>query len=140
MTGKNSVRAALGRLADALVEDILNASDEEMLAEARHDHADPDAVVAAMRVQFEKAVLAAGKARLDAARAAVAGLRPAGAVTRLDPAEARQRLERAMTQDPETARKLTLAARKGEGLSDSDVTGMLEDLAELGLIPGPDKP
>ena len=140
MTGKNSVRAALGRLADALVEDILNASDEEMLAEARHDHADPDAVVTAMRVQFEKAVLAAGKARLDAARAAVAGLRPAGAVTRLAPAEARQRLERAMTQDPETARKLTLAARKGEGLSDSDVTGMLEDLAELGLIPGPDKP
>mgnify|MGYP007054664362 CR=1 FL=1 len=47
----------------------------------------------------------------------------------------RARLQRALEQTPETAKRLTLAARKGEDLSDEDVLGMLEDLEELGIIP-----
>jgi hypothetical protein len=57
-------------------------------------------------------------------------------VTPFDPAKARLRLARIVANDdPETARKLTLAARKGEGLSDEDVRGMLEDMEELGILP-----
>lgn len=51
-----SARKALDNLADALVEDILNASDEEILEEFREDHGDPERHAAEMRALFERAV------------------------------------------------------------------------------------
>ena len=142
MTGKRqSDRDALDRLADALVEDIINASDQDILAEIKEDGGDLAAVAAGVRELFEKAVTTAAKARLAAAKLAVATDRSRSAVvTPLDPAAARRRLERIVANDdPETARKLTLAARKGEGLSDDDVRGMLEDMEELGIRPPSDR-
>jgi hypothetical protein len=44
---------------------------------------------------------------------------------------ARAKLDRMRSGDRELDRKMMLAARKGEGLSDSDVKGLLEDLAAL---------
>jgi len=141
MTSTKSDRDALARLADAFVEDILDASDEEILAEAREDYTDPAAAAAQTKMLFDKAAAAAGKGRLAAARAAVAAQRGAATVTRLDPAEARRRLQRVLTRDPEMARQLTHAARndQGTGLSDSEVQGLLEDLAELGISTEPDE-
>jgi hypothetical protein len=48
-------------------------------------------------------------------------------------------LARELRDAPETSTKLTLAARKGQDLSDADVFGMLEDLADLGLLPPTDE-
>ena len=140
MTANKSDRTALLRLADALGEDILNAPDEAILAEAREDHDDPSAAAAEARTLFEKAVMFAGKGRLAAAKAALRTRQAPATVIRLDPAVARRRLERILASEPDTARKLTLAARKGQRLSDDDVTSMLDDLAELGITPGPDEP
>jgi hypothetical protein len=83
---------------------------------------------------FEQTASEQGKERLAAAREAVAAdrRRPA-AVVRLPPADARDRLQRLIEADPETARKLTAAARKGDRLSDDDVLSMLEDFEELGV-------
>jgi hypothetical protein len=53
----------LDRLEDALVEDILAASDEDILAEAKQDGVDPIAAAAAARALFEKAVELTGKAK-----------------------------------------------------------------------------
>lgn len=142
MTGKRqSDREALDRLADALVEDILKTSDQDILAETTEDTGDPAAVAAEVRALFEKAVTKTEKARLAAAKRAVAAERDQPAVvTPFDPAKARLRLNRIIANDdPETARKLTLAARKGEGLSDDDVRGMLEDMEELGILPADDQ-
>jgi hypothetical protein len=50
---EKSARAALDRLADAIVEDILNMSDEEVLEEFREDHGDPEHHAAHMRELFE---------------------------------------------------------------------------------------
>jgi hypothetical protein len=114
------------------------ASDSELLAEAIEDNEDPDRTAAAMRNLFDETESEAGKAKMAAARAALEEQRrrPAG-VFRLDAATASRRLQKALADNPETARKLTLAARKGEKLSDNDVIGMLEDLEELGiLLPG----
>jgi hypothetical protein len=62
MTGKEkSARVALDRLADAFVEDILNMSDEEILAEFQEDHGDPDQHEKELRDLFEKAVAIANK-------------------------------------------------------------------------------
>jgi hypothetical protein len=63
---------ALENLEGALVEDILSTSDEDILAEAREEGIDPEALAANMRASFEKTIAANRKARLTAARAAVA--------------------------------------------------------------------
>ena len=140
MTGNpNDARDALRRLADALAEDVLKAPDEEVLRDASEIYGDIEKLAADMLRLFEETASEQGKARLAAARAAItAGRNRPVHRTRLGPAEARQRLQQAIAADPETARKLTMAARKGEGLSDEDVYGMLEDFEELGVIPRSD--
>jgi hypothetical protein len=65
MTGPdNKDREALQRLNAVMIEDILATSDEEILAEAAQDGLDPEAIAAATRALFEKAVAAKEKARL----------------------------------------------------------------------------
>lgn len=50
-------RSALDRLEDALVEDILNASDEDILAEIREDGGeDPAAIAAEVQAIFAAAL------------------------------------------------------------------------------------
>lgn len=140
MTGKpKTARDALDRLADALVEDILSASDEDILAELREVEGDPERHAADMRARFEKSLIAANKKKLVAARAGVAASRrlagtPAPAI---DITAARARL-RAALDVPGVAQKLTLAARKESELSDTDILSMLDDLRELGVLPPED--
>lgn len=134
---KNSKRVAIDRLADVLVEDILTATDAEILAEAKEDGIDPAATTARLKDVYKKALTEMRKSRLAAARAAVDNDHRGGwseTVTRLDSVAARKRVEAVLKQNPETHKKLTLAARNGEGLSDSDVQSMLEDLEELGIL------
>src|SRR5579862_4701310 len=116
MTGKpNDARDALRRLADALAEDILGAPDDEVLRDAFEIYGDTDKLAADMLRLFEKTASEQGKARLAAARPAITGARRRPAQQRrLDPADARRRLQQAIAADPETAKKLTMAARKGE--------------------------
>jgi hypothetical protein len=45
-----------GRLTDALIEDILRASDEEILEEFREDGGDPDQHAAEMLALFEQSI------------------------------------------------------------------------------------
>ncbi len=140
MTGKpKTERAALDRLADALVEDILNASDGDILAEFLETVGDPERNAADTRARFEKSLIAANKKRLAAARAGVASSRRAGGVLppAIDVAAARIRL-RAALDTPAVAQQLTLAARKESELSDADILSMLEDLRELGVLPPED--
>jgi hypothetical protein len=129
MTGDpKKERAALDRLADALVDDILNASDEDILAESTEEYGDPARLAAEMRAVFERTALGAGKAKLALAKQAAAEARRKGAtVLRIDSAEARRRYERITSP-------LTLAARKGEGQSERDIDSAIEDLAELGAF------
>lgn len=138
MTGRDKKEpAALDRLADAFVDDILQASDEEILAEFTENHGDPAKNAADTRALFERTVLATNKRRLKAAQAGVAASRMlsrAAPVPAIDIAEARQRLRRILASGTADV-KLTLAARKEDELSDSDVLGMLEDLQELGVMP-----
>lgn len=131
--GKDRERLALNRLADALVEDVLNTSDEDILAELRDEGVDPHQFAASMQARFELAVIKANKAKLIEAKAAVAAdhSRLAGSPRApIDMADARRRLRQAMASQP-----LTLAARNETDMSDSDVLGMLEDLQELGALP-----
>ncbi len=138
MTGDQKMeRNALDRLADALVDDILNASDEEVLAEAEEDGIDPARPTGRLSEVFERAATEAGKAKLAAARRDAANARRSGArVVRIEPADARCRYDAMIAQDPKLTEKLTVAARKGEGQSERDIDSAIEDLAELGAFEG----
>ena len=56
----------------------------------------------------------------------------------IDRAAARARFEKIRSRDPELASKMMMAARNGEGLSDKDMEGLLEDLAKLERLDGED--
>jgi hypothetical protein len=133
---KNPDREGLDRLADALVDDVMNASDEEVLAEFRETNGDPESNAVRMRELFQASVLLANKRRFAAAKAGAAANRtkPEISASPIDIGEARRRL-RAVRDNPNVSPKLTLAARNEGELSDADILGMLDDLRELGALP-----
>jgi hypothetical protein len=136
MTGrKDSERVALDRVADALVDDILNKSDEDILAEMYEEGINPDRYAAEMRERFENIVMHANKAKLAAAKAAVSSDQarvPRSTSAPVDMAESRRRLQNTLASSQQ---QLTLAARNETEMTDSDVLSMLDDLRELGVIP-----
>jgi hypothetical protein len=135
MTGADKKgREALARLADVLVDDLLAASDQEVVAEFVETLGDPAKNAEAMRMLFEKSVVKASKNRLHAAQAGLAADRAAPANPKIvSIANVRARLKRALANCPPEV-QVTLAARNENELSDADVLGMLQDLEELGIV------
>ena len=128
-------RSTLERLVDLSVEDILDASDAEILAEFKQTHGDPAKNAADMRALFEKSLLVMNKSKLKAARYGLAASKVGQPNARvLNISDARERLRRTLAACPPEM-KLTLAARKESELSDGDVVGMLQDFEELGVLP-----
>lgn len=125
-------RTALDRLADALVDDILQASEEELLAEV--DSSDEEGTATA-RAAFRDAVAASEKHRSGPIRSRTPGLPWTRTDVRaLDPKAARRWLENAIARDPDAAGKLTAAAAEDGRLSDDDVYWVLERLQERNAL------
>jgi hypothetical protein len=126
-------KKARERLYEVFVQDILEASDEDIVAEFVEGGGDVVKNASEMRALFQKAVLLANKKRMRAARTALsknAERRNGGAP--VDIAEARRRLRGILERAADE--KLTLAARKESELSDADVLGMLEDYDDLHTV------
>lgn len=136
MTGRKSAdRAALDRVVDLMVEDVLNASDEEILSEMRQGRVDPDGDAVRLRALFERTVLDANKRHLRAAQIGVKASKstPSQKGRIIDIREARRRLHSVLEQRDATL-PLTIAARNESELSDGDVISLIQDLEELGLL------
>lgn len=123
----------LRRLANAMAEDVLATSDEEMLLQLEGEG------TAAMVAATAQADLAAVKAKLGhrrllAAKQALAAeqllSRPRH---RLDAPEARTRLAAAVVRSGGSAQRLTFAARDGENVPDEDLEGLIQDAEDLGI-------
>ena len=126
---------ALHRLLDELADDLMNLSEAELLAELAADSLDGAAEAAAARSAIAGGVALAGQARLVAARTAVSRDRKARVVRpplRVDRRDAV--LARFANDDPKLKSRLTMAARKGEGVSEKEMDAILDDLRELGAI------
>src|SRR5690349_5476657 len=101
MTGRKSAdREALDRLTDFLVEDILDAPDDDILAETREEGVEPGTDAVRLRGLFERAVLDVNKQRLLAAKAAVKAERSIvqGTSAVRDVRDARRRLQSMLEQ------------------------------------------
>jgi hypothetical protein len=131
----------LERLSDALVEDILEATDEDILKEAKEDYGDVNREAERLRSLYQKTqAIAARKRFLSAQEAITQQKNRDGNVLYINPSNARHKLDTLLRDHPDAAREFTLAARKGQDLSDKDVLGMLEDLQELGICCPEDDP
>ena len=134
MTGsrKNPAREQLDRIEDALIESILGASEAELREEMAERGEDPDKCLLRMEHIIAGAKVASGKRGMERAKSELQEWRTGKAKTlKFDREAARSRFEKMRSRDPELASKMLLAARKGEGLSESDVEGLIEDLAKL---------
>jgi len=126
---------ALRRLLDELADDLMSLSDAELLAELATDGLDVDAEAAAARNAIAGGVAHAGQARLAAARTAVSRDRKARVVRQPLRADRRDAvLARFANDDPKLKSRLTMAARKGEVVSEKEMDAILDDLRELGAI------
>jgi hypothetical protein len=134
MTEREEARKAIRALRQVMVDDIMVASDEEILIQFAEDIGSPDENAARMRELFERTVLLANKVRLQAARAgAVASKVSTNPNSPIPISKARARLRQVLDAHADD-RSFTLAARKESELSDADVLDMLEVMRELGLL------
>ena len=117
-----------------VIDDVLEASDTDILSQYAEDIGSPEENAARNRKLFETTVLLANKDRLLAARAGAAAEKNADRPLKVIPIEdARRKLRDALanhSQDP----SFTLAARKETELSDADVLDMLQAMHDLGLL------
>ncbi|MGH7121484.1 MAG: hypothetical protein ACREFP_21255 [Acetobacteraceae bacterium] len=134
---KPTPREELERIEDALVESILSASGDELREELAAAGLDPAFCIAEVDAIIASAKAEWARKRLSQARAELAAWRKGGAkgnVAALD--AAREKFDRLLSGDQDLKQRLMLAARKGEGLSDSDMEALLEDLAALQELEG----
>jgi len=128
---KPSASEELERIEDSLVESFLMMSGKELREEIVAAGSDPDALVAGIDSAFASARAASASARLERARAELAAWRGKGSVSALEREAARTRLDRLQSGSGDSDGKFMMAARKGQGLSDQDIKGLVEDMAEL---------
>lgn len=131
-------RDELERLREELVSDLLAMSDAELLTEAQAEGIDPKAAGERGRNLLRKALETAGKARMRAAKRSLEAARmqnPPSSQGSFNVEHVREIVMKAAANDPSLKQRLTLAARKDQGLSDNDLLGILEDLRELGVLP-----
>jgi hypothetical protein len=129
---KNPAREQLDRIEDALIESILGASEAELREEMVERGEDPDKCLLRTEQIVAGAKVASGKRRMQRAKSELQEWRTGQTKTlKFDREAIRARFEKMRSRDPELASKMLLAARKGEGLSESDVEGLIEDLAKL---------
>jgi len=130
-SNKNSQE--LDRLCDSLVEDILSATDEDILNEAAEDYRDPDSIVEFVRLTI-------GKARLLNARKCLSNINRSGnravhrsstAVSMLDDNSVMQIFRRVSEQINDIP--FSMAARNGKELTVQDMRSLLADLQDLGI-------
>lgn len=117
-------------LTDELLKDLLEVTDEEILAEAVEDGVDIDQAVASVRSLIEQNIYKIAKEKI---RSQKAGLSPQKGKI-IDIAEAREKIKKALEQKSTHADSFIMAARSGENLPDEDILGCYEDMVELGLI------
>ncbi len=129
----------LERIVGGAAETVLEATDEEIEAEARAEGLDPAEVAEGVQGVLLGAVERfRGKQRLTHSRAdyeaRVAAMQGHEPDLPEEPMDRRQLLALAFRARPQAAGMLTLQFRDLESLPDEDVTSCLRQLAELGVL------
>jgi hypothetical protein len=129
---KRTAHSELDAIEDAVIQSILDADGQSLREEFTSLSLNPDHLISEIGSTVECAKSLCAKQRLEKAKTELASFRSKNReLTSTEREAARGRLERARSGDKEFASKLMMAARKGEGLSDSDLDSLVDDFAEL---------
>lgn len=137
---KQSARRELENIEAALEETILACTPSELRHDLVANGDDVDAVLKEIEDVVCGAISQCAKQNLVKAKHELSEWRIArsGRSMTDDTQHLKKRFETLRNRDPELDGKMTLAARKGHGLSDGDLKGMLEDLDDLDNWEGSD--
>jgi hypothetical protein len=129
----------LQSLLDELHRSLLQASDDELLGEARSAGIDPVENAKNLRQRFLGAAQRYQKRKFEAAKQAYASqteaLKQRSYQLPVSAAEQRALLQIVVAQQSQVGISLTAKFRDFESLPDSDLPGLLDELAALGLLP-----
>jgi hypothetical protein len=120
-------RAKLARLADAIIDDVMAMSDDEIIAEVGHSD------IERARALFTEAQTLISRQLLVKARSELEAWRntQANGSSSLDRPPARECFEKLRNADPTFNQKMTMAARNGREPTDRDQEGLIDDWEEL---------
>eukprot|EP01012_Entosiphon_sulcatum_P065266 TRINITY_DN94177_c0_g1_i1.p4 TRINITY_DN94177_c0_g1~~TRINITY_DN94177_c0_g1_i1.p4 ORF type:complete len:150 (-),score=38.43 TRINITY_DN94177_c0_g1_i1:126-575(-) len=138
MTERKDAAAKLERLLNSLVDDITAATDEEIGAEAEQSAGGLVSLAARADQAINAAIAASGARRLnDAKRMAVGLAEPPNetscTIKTLPFTEKKRLFDRFIGSNDVQRTKLTMAARRGEELTEEELDGILDDLDKLGV-------
>lgn len=116
---------------DIMVDDILEATDEEIINEAIEDGINIEKEVFETKKIFNKC-------RYDIAKKIVEEKKDDESRTSntVSIEDARQKINDVIRTNPEALENFTKAARSGEDIPDEDIIGYYEDLSALGFFDG----
>lgn len=120
----------LKKLTDDLLNDLLEATDEEIVMEAIEEDVNVDKAVASVRSLIEQNKYKIAQKKIKSQKSGF--LRQKGKIINI--VEARRKIIKTLEQNPFYENSLTMAARSGENMPDEDILGCYEDMVELGLI------
>jgi hypothetical protein len=139
MTKKITATEELRRIGEAFDDSILAASPEELREELAAQGLDVEKVVAEMDAINASAKLAGAKMRLERARDAVKAAKSQPTVVSSAERESvRAKLHDMRAGKGGNASGRMMAARKGDGLSESDEEGAVDDMAQLETLEAQD--
>ncbi|CCK80769.1 hypothetical protein [Desulfobacula toluolica] len=114
---------------EIILEDIREATDEEILNEAIEDGIDVKSEVQKMKSFFEKCRYNIAKKMVNEKDSPEN--KPSRPVSIED---ARKKIETAVKNNPEKLGEFTLAARSGKDIPDEDILGLYDDLCDLDVF------
>lgn len=120
----------LDNMLEVIVDDLLEATDEEILNDAIEDGINIEDEARSVRCIFNKC-------RYNIAQKIIADkkkLKNNNHEHIIDISEARKKITHAIENNPDLSNKFTMAARCGENIPDEDVIGYYEDLCDLGIF------
>jgi hypothetical protein len=137
MSNKRTDTENLDAISDALSDSLVNATDDEVLEEARLAGLDPSAEAARVKALMLVTVKAYQQRALREARRAYElqaqqPTRTQGIPT--TPAKRRDLFSFVLSRQPQYAEIFTAQHRDFTDLTDDDIESYLEDLAELGVL------
>jgi hypothetical protein len=128
---KHDARRRRSRVHDAILDDLAAMPSDKLRDEAAAEGGDLAKMVSEIDEVIAKARTNVARGRFAEAKAELDAWRSKRTITSTDRASARLKFDQIRAGDPDLARKMMVAARKGQGLSDSDIEGIVDGLADL---------
>ena len=135
MTHDTKEKVQIERIEDMLIQDILEASDDEILAEFAEECDNPEQEIQRMEELTKQAVFNHNKTKFEAAkRARLEQKAQPQKELQVVSLEQKKEIIKSLNANDNLEKKITMAARNEDELSENDLDVYLKHLIKLGII------